>query len=169
MYFRVKVFRDTLPFVFIYSPKHSQTATMGRTVRDTNLETRTARLRLPKRSEPYWRALEKGFALGYRRRRTGGTWLTRRRQESGLYLEHRIANADDYQDADGVAVLDYAQAQMAARNWWIDALRREVGRDTRTEPLTVGGALDDYLKALEGRGGKSAYHARRAAETHIKP
>jgi hypothetical protein len=40
---------------------------MARTVRDAKLETRTARLRLPIRSEPYWRGLEKGFALGYRR------------------------------------------------------------------------------------------------------
>ena len=47
---------------------------MARTVRDANLETRTARLRLPIRSEPYWRGLEKGFALGYRRRGKGGTY-----------------------------------------------------------------------------------------------
>ena len=46
---------------------------MARTVRDANLETRTARLRLRIRSEPYWRGLEKGFALGYRRRGKGGT------------------------------------------------------------------------------------------------
>ena len=51
---------------------------MARTVRDANLETRTARLRLPIRSEPYWRGLERGFALGYRRRGKGGTWLARR-------------------------------------------------------------------------------------------
>ena len=37
---------------------------MARTVRDTNLETRTARLRLPIRAEPYWRGLEKGFCAG---------------------------------------------------------------------------------------------------------
>ena len=80
---------------------------MARTVRDTNLETRTARLRLPIRTEPYWRGLEKGFALGYRRRAKGGTWLARRRQADGGYAEHRIGTTDDLQDADGVAVLDY--------------------------------------------------------------
>jgi hypothetical protein len=88
---------------------------MARTVRDANLETRTARLRLPIRTEPYWRGLEKGFALGYRRRASGGTWLGRRRQADGGYVEHRIGTTDDLQDADGVAVLDYAQAQKAAR------------------------------------------------------
>ena len=56
---------------------------MARTVRDANLETRTARLRLRIRSEPYWRGLEKGFALGYRRRGKGGTWLARRRPDGG--------------------------------------------------------------------------------------
>ena len=64
---------------------------MGRTVRDANFETRSARLRLPIRTEPYWRGLEKGFALGYRRRGKGGTWLARWRQADGGYAEHRIS------------------------------------------------------------------------------
>jgi hypothetical protein len=88
---------------------------MARTVRDANLETRTARLRLPIRPEPYWRGLETGFALGYRRRGKGGTWLARRRAPSGSYAEHKIGTSDDRQDGDGVAVLDYGQAQRAAR------------------------------------------------------
>jgi hypothetical protein len=86
---------------------------MARTVRDANLETRTARLRLPIRSEPYWRGLEKGFALGYRRRGRGGTWLARRRPADGGYAERKIGTSDDLQDADGVALLDYGQAQKA--------------------------------------------------------
>ena len=63
---------------------------MARTVRDFNLESRAACLRLPIRSEPYWRGLEKGFALGYRRRAKGGTWLARWRSAAGGYIEHRI-------------------------------------------------------------------------------
>ena len=98
---------------------------MARTVRDANLETRTARLRLPIRPEPYWRGLEKGFALGYRRRGKGGTWLARRRPDGGGYAEHKIGTSDDLQDADGVAVLDYGQAQKTARAWWRSELRRE--------------------------------------------
>src|SRR5215475_15202550 len=96
---------------------------MARTVRDANLETRTARLRLSIRSEPYWRGLEKGFALGYRRRGNGGTWLARRRPDGGGYTEHKIGTSDDLQDADGVAILDYGQAQKAARAWWRAELR----------------------------------------------
>jgi integrase len=142
---------------------------MARTVRDANLETRTARHRLPIRSEPYWRGLEKGFALGYRRRDKGGTWLARRRQADGSYIERRIGTTDDLQDADGIAILDYGQAQRAARQWWKSETRREEGHDTRTEPFTVADAIADYLKTLERRGGKSVYHTCRAAETHILP
>jgi hypothetical protein len=44
---------------------------MARTVRDTNLEARTARLRLTPRPKPYWRVLESGLHLGYRRTQEG--------------------------------------------------------------------------------------------------
>jgi integrase len=142
---------------------------MARTVRDANLETRTARHRLTIRTEPYWRGLEKGFALGYRRRANGGTWLARRLPDRGGYVEHRIGTSDDFQDADGVAVLDYGQAQRAAREWWRAERRQEEGHDARTGPFTVADAIADYLKDLERRGGKSLYHTRRAAETHILP
>jgi integrase len=142
---------------------------MARTVRDANLETRTARLRLPIRSEPYWRGLEKGFALGYRRRGKGGTWLARRRPADGGYVEHKMGTSDDLQDGDSVAILDYGQAQKAARAWWRAELRREEGHDARSGPYTVADAVADYLKELEGRGGKSLYHTRRAAEAHVLP
>src|ERR1700730_19124638 len=109
---------------------------MARTVRDANLETRTARLRLSIRSEPYWRGLEKGFAVGYRRRAGGGTWLARRRDETRGYVEHRIGSTDDLQDADGVAIRDYRQAQRAARELWRAEQRRGEGDDTCAQSLT---------------------------------
>jgi integrase len=142
---------------------------MARTVRDAKLDSRAARLRLRIRPEPYWRTLEKGFALGYRRRANGGTWLARRWASTGGYVEHKIASTDDLQDADGVVVLDFGQGQRVAREWWRTELRREEGHDTRTGPLTVADAIADYLKALERRGSRSVYHARRATETHILP
>jgi integrase len=141
---------------------------MARTVRDANLGTRAARLRLKIRPEPYWRALEAGFALGYRRRANGGTWLARH-WAAGGYAEHKIGTSDDLQDADGVSVLDYSQAQKAARAWWQAERRRAEGHDTRTGPFTVADAIDDYLTAYERRGGKSLYTTRLVAETHIRP
>jgi integrase len=89
--------------------------------------------------------------------------------ENGRYREFRLGLADDSQDADGVSVLDYRQAQKAAQEWWRSELRREAGHDTRTGPLTVADAIVDYLKVLERRGGKSVYHARRVAEVHVLP
>src|SRR6516164_4455973 len=130
MILAIGVRHGTLSFAYRYSPKTPQkieAGKMARTVRDANLETRTARLRLPIRSEPYWRGLEKGFALGYRRRGKGGTWLARRRPAAGGYAEHKIGTSDDLQDADGVAILDYGQAQKTARAWWRTELRREEG------------------------------------------
>jgi hypothetical protein len=44
------------------------------------LSTRSARLRLAPRGKPYWRELEQGLHLGYRRGATGGTWIARRRK-----------------------------------------------------------------------------------------
>jgi len=142
---------------------------MARLVRDAKLETRTARARLPVGPKPYFRRLEIGFHLGYRRLSRGGTWIARRFAQDGHYRELRLGVADDTQDADGVSVLDYSQAQKAAREWWRSELRREEGHDTRTGPFTVADAVADYLKALERRGGKSAYHARRAVHTHVLP
>ena len=141
---------------------------MARTVRDAKLDSRAARLRLRIRPEPYWRTVEKGMALGYRRRANGGTWLARR-WTAGGYIEHKIATTDDLQDADGVAVLDFGQGQRAARAWWRTELRREEGHDIRSDPYRIGDAMADYLKEFEGRGGKSVYHTRRASETHILP
>jgi hypothetical protein len=88
------------------------------------------------------------LALGYRRRANGGTWLARRRTATGAYVEHKTATADDLQDADGIAVLDFGQAQHAAREWWRTELRRDEGHETRTGPFTVSEAIADYLKAL---------------------
>jgi hypothetical protein len=61
---------------------------MARTVRDTNLETRAARSRLALRRNPYWRSLESGLHLGYRRTKIGGgTWVVRRFLGDGKYAE----------------------------------------------------------------------------------
>jgi integrase len=98
-----------------------------------------------------------------------GTWIARRFAQDGRYRENRLWLADDTQDADGVSVLDYSQAQKAARDWWRSELRREDGYDTRSGPFVVADAVQDYLKAFERRGGKSVYDARRTAETHILP
>jgi len=57
---------------------------MARTVRDSNLESRTARARLESSGQPYYRNLEPGLLhLGYRKPLAGaGKWLARRDKRS---------------------------------------------------------------------------------------
>jgi hypothetical protein len=129
---------------------------MARTVREVTLATRTARLRLAVSTKPYWRALEQGLHLGYRRRTNGGSWIARRRTGQGIYREGRLAIADDLQDADADAVLDFSQAQQAARTWWINELRIEQGLGVAaTGPYTVAMACADYVEAYRRRGGRA--------------
>ena len=142
---------------------------MARSVRDTNLETRTARQRLAARPKPYWRVLEKGLHLGYRRSAAGGAWIARRFVGDGRYSEAKIGAADDMQDADGVAVRAFSQAQDTARAWWKAELRREAGHAVDAGPFTVADALDAYFIERERRGSKALDKDRAAARARIRP
>src|SRR4051812_2074634 len=62
---------------------------MPRTVRNPKIDTRTARLRLPQRREPYWTVISEGCALGYRRGARGGTWIAKYRGENRQRLSRR--------------------------------------------------------------------------------
>jgi integrase len=144
---------------------------MARTVRDTNLETRTARLRLKPRRKPYWRVLETGLHLGYRRTAEGGgSWVPRRFVGNGQYRETKIGVADDLQDADGVVLLSFKQAQDAARTWWRREQRRELGHAPDADgPYTVAKALAVYFAHREQRGSKGLLQDRSAANARIIP
>src|SRR5262245_7274909 len=111
---------------------------MARTVRDSNLETRAARLRLPQRPKPYRRAIERGAHLQYYRGARGGAWGARWYVGEGKYRETTFGAADDVLDADGVAVLSFRQAQEAARAWFAQQARRDAGLDAVVAgPYTV--------------------------------
>lgn len=143
---------------------------MARTVRDTNLETRTARLRLPVKRNPYWRLLETGLHLGYRRTKEGGgSWIARRFIGDGKYLETKIGTADDLQDADGVALRSFRQAQEAAREWWRLEQRKDQGHAPDDGPYSVAKALADYFADRERRGSKGLAKDRAAADARILP
>ncbi len=88
---------------------------MARRIRDTKLDTRTARLKLPQRREPYWRPLSAGLALGYRRGKSGGYWLAKHySREHGRRYES-IGPADDTLDA---GALSFDAAQIKRVNGW---------------------------------------------------
>jgi len=88
---------------------------MARRVQDRNLESRDARRKLPASGKPYWRAIDKGLHLGYRKGKTGGVWVRRKYLGGQTYQVESIGKADDNQDADGVGVLDFWQAQAKVR------------------------------------------------------
>jgi integrase len=143
---------------------------MARTVRDSMLQTREARLKLKRRGKPYWRLLDSGLHLGYRRNKKGsGSWVARRFLGEGHYEETKLRLADDIQDADGAAVLSFAQAQEATRNWWKTCEREEMGAAPESGPYIVADAIYDYFEAREHRGSKGVKADRHAAEARIIP
>jgi hypothetical protein len=92
---------------------------MSRTVKDANLGTREARSRLQARGKPYYRLIEQGLHLGYRKNRgRGGKWVARHYLGSQSYLVETIASADDYGDADGTAVCPSRKHRRSPASIW---------------------------------------------------
>ncbi len=140
---------------------------------DAPLTTRGARDRLPPRKEPYWRGIEGGIALGYRRGTQGSAWLARV-LDAGRYREQRLGRADDILPADGADVLDFRQAQAKAVAWAARARRIAAGLEADpakqpAKPYTVAEALADYLADMQARGARSLATTRTAANAHILP
>lgn len=139
---------------------------MARTVRDANLETRTARSRLKARGKPYYRVLEPGLHLGYRKPLSGtGKWVARHYIGDQKYEVETLPAADDFSDADGVEILSYQQAQALARSRMVKRAHAAAGK---TGPLTVADAIKFYIEFLETNR-KSAREAQYAADAFILP
>jgi integrase len=139
---------------------------MARTTRDSTLDSRTARGRLKTRKKPYYRQLEPGLHLGYRRPVTGaGKWVARHYVGDERYEIEVIATADDFSDADGVAILDFHQAQALARSRMVARAHAAAGK---TKPLTVADAIESYIEFLESNR-KSGREGRYAANAFILP
>ncbi len=136
---------------------------MARTARNQKLDTRSARVKLPFNKSGYWTSIAKGCAIGYRKGPKGGMWLAKV-VRPGFRRETAIGPADDTLDADGVAALDFAQAQEKARGWFSSVSREAEGMGPARGPYTVANALDDYVTDYKRRGGKSV----KDTETRIK-
>ncbi len=95
---------------------------MSRRIRNERLDSRTGRLKLVPRSEPYWRSIQQGRAIGYRRLSRGkaGTWIARDYDpmRTPARLQKSLGNADDLLDADGTGTFSFAQAQASAFEWF---------------------------------------------------
>jgi integrase len=139
---------------------------MARRIKDAIFDSKDARRKLKARGKPYYRTIERGLHLGYRRLRNGaGTWVARHYIGEQDYEVERIGVADDVSDADGLAIFDYWQAQDRARERMSARTRKAAGR---VGPLTVADAMDAYLEFLEGNR-KTADDARYRDRAHIRP
>jgi integrase len=140
---------------------------MARTVRDSNLETRAARGRLKAAGKPYYRAIDEGLHLGYRKGKTAGKWVLRR-YTGDAYIVETIATADDTLDADGAEILSFSQAQALARTKFVESRRVAAGLPAQGGPYTVKLCVEDYLSWLE-QNRKSAIDSRARANALILP
>ena len=121
---------------------------MAPRLRSATLESRTSRLRLKVRGKPYFLAIAPGINLGYRRNLGPGAWLVRCADGAGgSWSKGLDAVADDFEDADGTAVLTFWDAQVRARE-----MVRGKATDA-TKPITVAEALDEHEIDLRTRGG----------------
>jgi integrase len=146
---------------------------MPRQIRDSSLETRTARSRLKVQHKPYFRLIEPGLHLGYRKLTSGpGAWVVRRYKGDGAYAVENLRTpqgalvlADDFAEPDGIAVLSFGQAQQQA------ARIKQAKSGNAVGPYTVANAMDDYLRLLasDGRSAHSIYDVQRRDQGFIRP
>jgi hypothetical protein len=123
---------------------------MARSVRDAKLDSRAARARLKPSGKPYYRALDPGLHLGYRKGVAGGRWVMRWYTGDGAYRVETIGTADDKADAgDGEVVLDFRQAQARARERHLEHTRVAKGLPTLSGPYTIRTCIEEYLSFLE--------------------
>lgn len=143
---------------------------MPRAAKNTKLDTREARSRLKVRHAIYWQSVMAGVFLGYRRGKTGGSWIARIR--AGVnYTKARLGIADDATpETDGEVVLSHAQAVAAAIAFAKSSQRPKPPR-TYGQGCTVKDAVDAYLKDLEGRrpGSSGVTTARQQADRYVLP
>ena len=138
---------------------------MPRTVREKRLDSPAARAKLKHSGKPYWRAIDTGLHLGYRKGLNGGKWVLRRYLGKETYHVETIGTADDHSTANGVETLDFFQAQRRARE--VAALAK--APESRGGPFTVAAAMDSYFARLAHEGSKSLVDARGRARRHILP
>ena len=67
---------------------------MARRVKDAKLESRAAREKLKARAEPYYRTVDQGVHVGYRKGARTGVWVVRHRTEDKRYSVETVAKAE---------------------------------------------------------------------------
>jgi len=145
---------------------------MPRTVREVNLTTKEARRRLTTRKKPYYRHLDAGLHLGYRRSASAAAWVVRWYEGDGVYGTKNLKGRPDDAPgdiADSETVLDWTQAQREARKVAARKQREALGLEEAKGPYTVSDALKDYVAAYDRKGGKAKNRMQATIDAHISP
>lgn len=145
---------------------------MAKRVNEVVLVSRTAREKLSGRHKPYFRLVEEGVHLGYRRstvEKRAGTWLARRYLEGGRYEISLLGKADDVPGTppDGVAVLSFDQAQAAARTWARGQAAAARAVEAAEEAPTVRKAVDGYIASRKARSARAGRDAELRLKHHV--
>src|SRR5215813_7608397 len=114
---------------------------MARKVRDKDLGDRASRTKLKPSGKPYWRILDQGLHLGYRKNKNSGKWVVRLYQKGAKkpYVTDTLPGvADDKADPDNDAVLSFFQAQVKAREWEQRFRRWTAARSFAARPGVIG-------------------------------
>jgi integrase len=131
---------------------------------NTVLDSKTARLKLKPRLQPYFTQVGPRVTLGYVRcDPPPGSWVRRENNpENGedSYTRTTIGAADDVARADGKTILTFEQARDKAAN--------DGATQADAEPLTVKRAVERYLAELASRSDHSK-EAKQRADKHIIP
>jgi integrase len=150
---------------------------MSRTTQEAAIQSPTARGRLTVRTEPYYRSLQRGLALGYRRGVHGGTWLARTRDPvRDGYTETKIGPADD----DGektVQGLTYDEAAKRAREIFAqEEAKRTSGVQPGNKRKTVADVLDLYVAGYttgdarrDKKPGRDLKNLNSILTSHVRP
>jgi len=120
----------------------------------SDLKDRTNRRKLPVRIKPYFVSLGNGRSIGYGRNKGVGAWVLRTTDGKGKPTFKRFAQADDFDEANGVSILTYRQAlERVSADRGDDETSSTVSVAAHT--VTVGDALDEYERDLDLRGGRT--------------
>jgi integrase len=106
---------------------------------------KSKRPKLKIQRKPHYDIIAPGLALGYRRNDGAGAWVTREAIGDGKSRELKFATADDLEEADGGAVMNYSQALVHANH-----MKRS--DKANKQLITLEGAISAYEADLKARG-----------------
>ena len=129
------------------------------------LSSRTSRQRLNVQARPYFTHLADGLSLGYRRGKTGGSWIARAYDREHGYRFEPLGKANDLLEDVGMS---FQASQDAARAFCERLANIDAGGSV-SGPYTVAQLMDDYLKDRQETKRKDLSHTKYTMKSHILP